>query len=338
MKTITRHLVAIALLPLSAQAQIIGYEPFDYISTIVEADQGVFWDFKNESINRHTGQSSDWDLAPGFSGAAVCSSGQLFTADAGVIREYGGVNITAEGEGAVNDSTVARKVYYRITMTRGTGTTWCGVSSFDFGTERLFFGLYPGGANFGIYNQNSFTPIVVSSVPVNVGETYTLAAKVDYDADRVSLWVNPNFDNTEAANTPVATAVYTGTQWSTAIRVASGGTGITAWDDLTCGTTWQSLRTYAVTNSNHAGPGSLQNATILAGAAGGRITFPHAEAVYAISGGGKRLIRFNKDQPGTLTLNVPISGLGLHENIMGIDFRVYTNAAEVPSTPWPCKV
>ena len=326
MKTITRYLVALALLPLSAQAQIIGYEPFDYISTIVDADQGVFWDFKNELTNRHTGQSSDWDLAPGFSGTgvAICSSGQLFTVDAGVIREYGGPN---ESEGAINDSSVARKVYYRINMIRGTGTTWCGVSSFDFGSERLFFGLYPGGANFGIYNQNTFTPIVVSTVPVNVGQSYTIVAKVDYAADRVSLYVNPNFDALETDNTPVATAAYTGAQWSTAIRVASGGTGIAAWDDLTCATTWESLRTYAVTSSNPTGLGSLQNATFLAGSTGGRITFPHAGAVYAVrsAGIGQNLIRFNRNQPGNLTLDIPITGLASNELVRGIDFRTEGN-------------
>ncbi len=326
MQTITRLIVALTLLPFSAQAQLIGYEPFDYINPIVDADQGVFWDFKNELTNRHTGQSSDWDLAPGFSGdgAAVCSSGQLFTADAGVIREYGGTN---EGDGAINDANAAKKVYYRITMTRGSGTTWCGVSSFDFGTERLFFGLYPGGSNFGIYNQNPFGAIAVSTVPVNVGQSYTIVAKLDYQADRVSLYVNPNFDATEAANTPVATATYSGGLWSTAIRVASGGNGLAAWDDLTCGTTWESLRSYAVTNSGTSGTGSLQSATILAGATGGRITFPHAGAIYAVrsAGLGQNLIRFNRNQPSILTLDIPITGLASNELVRGIDFRTEGN-------------
>lgn len=321
-------LALLALVSPKIHAQLIGYEPFDYTSTIVDADGGSFWDFRNQITGQHTGNASDWDLAPGFAGATTCSGGQLFTGDSGISREYGGTTVTAQGEGAITDSAARRKVYYRITMTRGTSTTWCGVSSFDLGVERVFFGLFPGQTNFAIYDQNTLLPIVVSTVPVNVGVAYTLVAKLDYDANIVSLYVNPDIDGTEASNTPVATATYTGPQRSTAIRVASGGSGLAQWDDLTCATTWESLRTYEVTTSADSGTGSLANAALFAGTTGGRVTFPHAGAIYAVisEGTGQRLIRFNRNQPGTLTLDIPITGFtSTTERVTGMDFRTEGN-------------
>lgn len=307
--------------PIIARAQLIGYESFDYKNTILDASGGVFWDFRNDFTYRyHTRLSSDWDNEPGLPGASACAGGILYTGDSGIIREYGGDDLTRESQGAVNDATLDKKVYYRITMTRGTGTTWCGLSSFDFGTERLFFGLFPGRGVFGIYNAAGFPPISESGVTVNIDETYTLVAKIDYAADVVSLYVNPNVNGTEASNTPVATGTYTGTNWSTAVRVASGGDGLTAWDDLTVATTWESLRTHEVTTSSSSGPGSLQAAAAAAGTAGGRVTFPHAGAYYLIRS-GNRLVRLARDNPSVFAKDIPVTGLQPSEKIVAMDFR-----------------
>ncbi len=175
--SITRILVGLIFYPMMARAQLIGYEPFDYKSSILDASGGVFWDFRNDAGARyHTHVSSDWDNEPGLRGVSTCAGGSLYTGDSGIFREYGGDDLTREGQGAVNDATFDKKVYYKITMTRGAGTTWCGLSSFDFGTERLFFGLYPGRGVFGIYDAAGFPPISESGVLVNIGETYTLVA------------------------------------------------------------------------------------------------------------------------------------------------------------------
>jgi Domain of unknown function (DUF4394) len=314
-------LVGFIFVPMIARAQLIGYEPFDYKGPILDASGGVFWDFRDDSGFRyHTRVSSDWDNEPGLPGVSACAGGVLYTGDSGIIREYGGEDLTREGQGAVNETTFDKKVYYRITVTRGAGTTWCGLSSFDFGTECLFFGLYPGRGVFGIYNAAGFPPIAESGVSVNLGETYTLVAKVDFAADVVSLYVNPNLSGTEASNTPVATGTYTGTHWSTAVRVASGGDGLTAWDDLTVATTWESLRTYEVTTSSNGGPGSLKAATAAAGATGGRVTFPHAGAYYLIRS-GNRLVRMARDNPSVIVQDIAVTGLQPSEKIVAMDFR-----------------
>ena len=312
-----------------ARAQLVGYEPFDYKGPILDASGGVFWDSLNSSTYRHhTGTSSDWDSEPGLPGVSICSGGTLYTEDSGLIREYGGNDLTGETQGAVNQANFDKKVYYRITMTRYSGTTWCMLSSFDFGTERLQFGLYPGRSVFGIYDLAGFPPIAESGVTVNVGETYTLVAKIDFAADVVSLYVNPNLNGTEASSTPVATGTYTGTHWSTAVRVASGGAGVTAWDDLTVATTWESLRTYEVTTSSNGGPGSLKAAAAAAGATGGRVTFPHAGAYYLIRS-GNRLVRVERDKPSVIAKDVAVTGLQPSEKIVAMDFRNETALSEL---------
>jgi Domain of unknown function (DUF4394) len=322
-------LLGLAFSPMIARAQVIGYEPFDYKGSILDASGGVFWDFRQQSTYRfHTRLSSDWDNEPGLPGASICAGGILYTGDSGIIREYGGADLTGEGEGAVNQATFDKKVYYRITMTRGTGTTWCMLSSFDFGTERLQFGLFPGRGVFGIYDLAGFPPIAESGVTVNIGETYTLVAKIDFAADVVSLYVNPNLTGTEASNTPVATGTYTGTHWSTAVRVASGGNGVTAWDDLTVATTWESLRTHEVTTSSNAGLGSLKAAAAAAGATGGRVTFPHAGAYYLIRS-GNRLVRVERDKPSVIAKDIAVTGLQPSEKIVAMDFRNETSLGEL---------
>ena len=317
------------------RAEIIGYESFDYTDaeSLTGADGGSFWDFRNAASARHSTKASAWSVAPGFSGGTMLvNTGVLFTSNYGVVRTYGGPDTAGENAGAVNNDSDAKKVYYRFTMTRGAGTNWCGVSSFDFGTERLFFGVFPDGTNqFSIYDQNTGTLMDLSTRVCATGVTYTLVAKVDYGADRVSLFVNPDLDAVEPATKTtifnptslVATAAFTGTNWSTGLRL--GSDGLTSWDDLTVATTWQSLSTYPVTSIADTGAGSLRLMTAAAASTGGRVTFPaFAEAgkVYAVA--GNSLLRFARATPGTLDLNIPITGLQPAEKLEGIDFHPLT--------------
>lgn len=330
---------ALCALCVSGKAEIIGYEPFDYTaaSSLTGADGGSFWDFRNAASARHSTKASSWSVAPGFSGGTLAlSAGVLYTENYGVVRTYGGPDTAGENAGAVNNDTDAKKVYYRITMTRGTGTNWCGVSSFDFGTERLFFGVFPDGTNqFSIYDQNTGTLMDRSAVVCTTGVTYTLVAKVDYAADRVSLFVNPNLDAAEPTTKTtiinptslVATAAYTGTNWSTALRL--GSDGLTSWDDLTVATTWDSLRTYPVTSLTDVGVGSLRLMTAVAASTGGRVTFPSAGKIFAVTAfdglaSNQRLIRCRRDTPGTLEMSLPLTGLPLGGLVKGMDFHPLT--------------
>jgi hypothetical protein len=113
---------------------------------------------------------------------------------------------------------------------------WAGASSYDFGEERIFFGM-PGqtGATrfFGIAAPG-FGADVFSSIPVVGGTTYTIVGMVDFDNDLLALWVNP--DGGDTASSYDVSKAYNGTNWSTGLRLGSG-TAVT-WDNLTVGTTF----------------------------------------------------------------------------------------------------
>jgi MYXO-CTERM domain-containing protein len=75
----------------------------------------------------------------------------------------------------------------------------------------------------------------MSTVPVVNGQTYRLVAQLDFDNDKLNLWVDPTAADLA---TPDATRAYTNTNWSSAVRLASGGTGSTTWDNLVVATDW----------------------------------------------------------------------------------------------------
>ena len=58
------------------------------------------------------------------------------------------------------------------------------------------------------------------------------AAEVNFDADVVRMWVNSDAGDQLTAD---VTRAYTATNWSYAVRLASGGTGPTTWDNLVVG-------------------------------------------------------------------------------------------------------
>jgi hypothetical protein len=315
-------LLPLLLATLPVHAEIIGYDSFDYRgSTIAGADGGVFWDFQNVAGTKHGIGVSQWANAPGFASVSVPGPGSLYTADSGMIRKYGGPSGTEEGAGAVYGGATAKKVYLRVSMQRNAAATWCGVSSFDFGTERLFFGLFPDGTGkFTIYDQNTFTRLALSAQTVNANQNYTLVAKIDYANNAVALYVDPNLNNAEAFNTPVAIAPYTAGYWSTGLRLGSGGSGIAVWDDLTVATTWENLRTYEVTSLADGGEGSLTSAISTALTTGGRIQFaPQFGSVFAVTD-ANRLLRFRRETPSVIEADVPIA-LPAGQWISGIEFH-----------------
>lgn len=306
-----------------ANAEIMGFDSFSYaVTTPTGANGGVFWDYKNTAPVGHGLAPSSWQPAPGLGGASAFAAGQLFTGESGVMRNYTG---GTEAEGAVSASTQATSVYYRVKMTRGSGTTWCGLSSFDGGTERLFFGLYPGGTKFGIFNQTTFSPYIVSTVNVNVGETYTMVVKIDFLNNNLALFVNPDLTQGEGSSPPVAlwAATFNGVT-STRIRLASGGTGLTAWDDLTVATSWNSLRDYKVSNGGDEpfATGSLRLVTAQAATAGGRVTFDaFKDAGKAYILGTNRLRRVSLDTPHLVEFDLPITGVVADSDLRSIDFN-----------------
>jgi hypothetical protein len=219
---------------MTVAAAPVGTDKFTYPDgSIAGRTGGTGWAAeRNNEAGAPPSAPSDWDVA---FGTANVTGGKLVTQESGAIREYNGATegVTEpsnEREGAFRGT---GRVFYGFDMTRQAGAAWSGASSFDFGGERIFYGVpgQTGTTFFGIEESGvsqSFTTI--SAVE---GQTYRLVAMLDFDADRLSLWVDPAAGD-EA--TPDVTRAYTATNWSSAVRLASGGTGSTSWDNLAVGT------------------------------------------------------------------------------------------------------
>ncbi len=234
---------------------LVGGERFDYPDGPVAGKTGgLYWDFDNSTENDpftgHTGTISDWDA---LFGAPQVTGGVLVTQDSGAKREYNGPGEGAgagsdERAGAVNGEAAfsSHVVYYKFEMTRSAGTTWSGASSYDFGAERYLFGV-PGAANpvsgvreFAIHDLNTDQWAYSGIVPVP-GVKYSLVAKLDFDADVAALYLNPDLNAAESANVPVASYPHTSDNWSSSIRLASGGTGAVQWDNVRVAHSWAEL-------------------------------------------------------------------------------------------------
>ena len=237
------------------EPDIIGIDSFDYPDgPINDLAGGSYWDFdnsnENDGFHGHTGSESDWDAT---AGTPLLAGGILATQDSSAKREYNGPVEGVQGGsderfGAVSDAGEFEQhvVYYKFDMTRRAGATWGGASSFDFGTERYLFGV-PNAINpetgtrvFAIHDLNTNNHGFSSIQPVD-GRTYTVVAKLDFDNDLAALYLDPDLSLAEVSNTPVATYPHTSGNWSSAIRLGSGGSGTVEWDNLRVATTWDGL-------------------------------------------------------------------------------------------------
>ncbi len=248
---------------LSDDRGIIGVDSFDYPDGIIAGQAGgTFWDCKNTSPTGHTGVKSTWDDIS-LGGSATISGGRLVTHNHGwAKREYNGAS---ETEGAVNDTNVAKAVYARVTVTTGaTLPNYFGLASYDFGAERMFVGKRIGSSTFGYQIEGGTN--ANGSVTVPASATFTLVFRLDFVADTISLYLDPDLNrpmsDPDNVATVVSTATYTGTNWSTALRLASGSGGDpVAWDDLVVATAWDDLGTVVTTDSDEDN-GDLSGGTV----------------------------------------------------------------------------
>ncbi len=221
-------------------SQTIGTETFSYGNSTAAGKTGGVGFNHNAFTNTATATVSDWDIVSGTS--AVIQNSQLVTTNSGVLREYNG-NIEGEGTAAddANDDhersgaiRATGQVFYRVDIRRAASATWSGISSYEFGNERLFFGVTGGGAASDTIGIDGSGTGVTGSVQLADNTTYTLVAVVDYDHGMAGLFVNPGPDDywnpADGSNSADVTRAYTGTHWSTATRLASGGQA--TWDNL----------------------------------------------------------------------------------------------------------
>lgn len=219
---------------LTAQGAPVGSDNFTYpAGPIAGQAGGTGWAAeRTDEPGAPASAPSDWD---NVGGTADVVSGALVTLGGGAKREYNGL-----GEGSTAPSNEREgafrgtgNVFFGFDMTRQAGADWSGASSFDFGSERIFFGVPSGQSFFGI--EESGVGRSMTTVTAEPGRRYRVVAELDFDTDVLNLWVDPGAGD---ELTPDATRAYAATNWSSAVRLASGGTGSTTWDNLVVATDW----------------------------------------------------------------------------------------------------
>jgi hypothetical protein len=213
-----------------AHAAVIGFEDFNY------ADGGI------DGRNGGTGWDRSGGVSAWFGTANVGGNALITDNNNGGFRTYG----ADETASAVQ---VTGQVFYRFTLSFGAGVpNYAGMSSFDFGAERVFFGRV-FDSQIGI--DESGIGQTLSGINADPNTTYTLIGVIDFDNDLLSLFVNPTGSDvydpanpTGAGNTAEAIRTgFTSTNWSTRIRLQAGvaaGTPAT-WDDVTVATAPQDV-------------------------------------------------------------------------------------------------
>lgn len=227
-------------------AQLIGIETFTYADGAIANRAGGTGFNRDQFDKAVTPGNSDWDNVVG---APAIAGNALLTDNSSAKREYNGpVEGTGKGENDGQDDhersgavRASGRVFYRFTMTRGAATTWSGASSYDFGSERVFFGVpsgtgpTTGDPEFGCCasGANYFTGIRADTA------THTIVTVLDFDQDFIGMWLDPTaadyYDPQDGSNSTDAGGAYVSELWSTAVRLGSSPGGPTTWDDLSVG-------------------------------------------------------------------------------------------------------
>ena len=244
MKKTSLTLLALASLGSTASAVVIGIETFDTDGLIADQTGGTGFNYNNLT-STVTGTTSDWDNT---GGAPSVVGGVLVTNSTSAKREFNGL-LEGSGDGDIDNSERTGgfrgvgTVFFRVDMTRTAGAVWSGVSSYDFGSEKIFFGVTgaAGADEIGIQDStsavNSSTGLFVAD-----GTTNTIMGVVDFDNDLLGVWLNPDGSDSwdGAGGTADATLAYTGANWSTAARLGSGGEA--SWDNLVVGNNFSEVQ------------------------------------------------------------------------------------------------
>lgn len=236
----------------------LGTEPFDYPDGPAAGQNGGYgFDFDNTTANGvftgHTGTASVWEAAWG---SPQIIGGRLVTADAGAIRRFngpgtGGGVCDDELAGAFSANPARRftSVYFRVAMTRSAGSGFSGLSGLAYGGVPFFSGVIStpnpasGAREFGLITDTAtgqWTPVYSGLQPV-AGQTYFLVVRADFAAEKLSLWLDPDFSQSEASQPPLLVVDYPlAVHGLTGLQLHSGQAPV-EWDDLAIATEWAAL-------------------------------------------------------------------------------------------------
>ena len=217
-------MVSLVVLCGRAEAGVFGADGFAYPDdTIGDVDTVAADGWARSGTTK-----SDWQ------GTAQVLSQELVTGGTTAWRAFGDPRSDAAFQGVGS-------YYWKVEVTYD-GASELVVSSSDFGTPKIHWGVIDATGLFGIEvldtsssNRGVFSTVVV---PV-VGQKYVLAGKLDFDSDRLALWINPEADGELA---PALEVTYDGDDWSSGIMFSSSDDGSGAvWDEVEVGDAFADL-------------------------------------------------------------------------------------------------
>lgn len=156
--------------------------------------------------NGGTGWTGDWGDA-GFGLSPAVNAGSLGAINTVTSSDpYVGKTVGAEGIDATrtfslisNQSAVYLYGLVRVGHSADFPSgSFGGLGLYEGGSERFLFGQTFQGTTWGARAANSLTQ--TGSASIVDGQTALLAAKIDQVGNNLTLWVNPDFSLTEAAN------------------------------------------------------------------------------------------------------------------------------------------
>ena len=249
-------LLFLAIFSMPARAAVIGFEDF-------EGNAPIGWDadLRNFNLPLHTLNPSYWRVGPGDATTAtldlrvVDGNTKCVTNGTLAFRTYNGVTLGPTDDGNSSDERIGAMraggtrgiVSFEFTVTGDytAAGAWAGLSFYDFGAEKFFFGYHERNNPehcLGIDYEGN--PNVRSDIVFEPGKTYQIVSAWDYSrGGYADMWI---FDAGHTISfsdlyAPHLTSTQASTNWNSGIRIASGGGMEVLWDNIKVATSYTDI-------------------------------------------------------------------------------------------------
>jgi len=226
------HLLFVA----SVNADVIGYEAFDYANGDITGQAGgTGWDY-NGTTGTHTEGTSVWSNP---AGVTTVVNNTLVLEDAVpsatwicALRDFA----DPQANGAISSG----RLYFAYTLTIDMDQAWFGIDAAIGGDEGMRFGMPWAGGALSYLGLQCPGGSAISTVLATVGQTYRIVGVVDFDNDSARMWIDPDASDYDvapgdtSADVVFSTLGLTGS--ITGVRIVSALQ--TTWDDVIIATTF----------------------------------------------------------------------------------------------------
>jgi hypothetical protein len=208
----------------SVSASVVGSDAFCYPDGLINGrNGGGGW--------KRAGAVTAWS---GGASLPSVSANVLYTGNnQGAVRLFG----SDETGSAFQSTSIA---FIKVTLSTGsTVPAYAGISSLDYGTERVYFGRLTN-STFGI-SEPGYGQVLTAVTPAP-NTRYTLIAVLDFSNRKLALFINPSQSDYYNVNDGSSSADLTKSfqswwNWSTRVRLQSAANAASVgWDNLTVAT------------------------------------------------------------------------------------------------------